>query len=71
MEIDERNASSQPTAAAMTIATWQSEIENLFFSPSSIIAAQLCGHHLQTGRTLLCTKPFSASSPAAILAKSY
>src|SRR6266853_1231186 len=67
----ERNASSQPMAVAMTIGTWQSEIENLFSPPSSIIAAQLCGHHPQTGRTLLCPAPFSPGSAAAILAKSY
>src|SRR5260370_32792584 len=67
----ERSASGQPMAVAMTIGTWQSEIENLFSPPSSIIAAQLCGHHPQTGRTLLCPAPFSPSSAAAILAKSY
>src|SRR5439155_25229353 len=37
-----------------------------------ISAAQLCGHHHpHSGRTLLCPPPFSPSSAAAILAKSY
>src|SRR6266705_945547 len=67
-----KEASSQPMAVAMTIGSWRSEIEDLFSLPSSIIAAQLCGHHHpQIGRTLLCPAPFSPSSAAAILAKSY